>query len=451
MKRAWDQFGTFAPLLLMVGYLLTTYAVFLFGPLDWVIGNPLQLHGYAALGLLFLVSGYFVGVKRPLAQHSYPFPWRRFFWIGCTASIVLVAPSTLAYTGKWPWQAFNAVGCQSSAYLETLEMLRYDVPARKIVSLLRGLASPFIYAVIPLAILHYRELRHRDWLLLSLHVLGLISFSLLRGTDKETADLVIMLFAVGLLLFHGAFISRRLPLRHFAVFCAIVGCIGFASFSLFLERKEARMSVQCVDCGCDVEKKEGKLNSMPRSVQSMLPQSSLANAKRPGIHADSKAEFYASMVALYLGNGYYGLSLALKQPFTSCYGLGHSYLASHYVGRFVSPYFETCSYIDKIDAAGWSKYYFWATALTWIANDVGFSGALLVLLVFAFGLAVSWRVAITGQTVAFLVFAQLLLGIFYLPANNQLFISPDSYATLLFWLGYWLLLQYRPSNGMKRK
>jgi len=81
---------------------------------------------------------------------------------------------------------------------------------------------------------------------------------------------------------------------------------------------------------------------------------------------------------------------------------------------------------------------YWSTLMTWIANDVGFGGALIVILAIAYMFGVTWRDATLGRSdAAAVLFCAILISMFYLSANNQLLGSYDGYFVIAGWTILW--------------
>ncbi|MFK3818834.1 hypothetical protein ACI2KG_19865 [Pseudomonas sp. NPDC089407] len=412
----------YLPLQLGMLYLGITLMLFFFGPFGWPVSNGGVLLGFLlvtlfALGLGYTMGGYTQAPGRPLLN------WRRYYRIGALASIALSIPSTYAYTGKWPWDVLGVLGDQGAAYQEMLKALETNESGIRIhVALARGLLAPFVCCVIPFAILNWRSLRWVDILLLVGHISAILIFSLMRGTDRETGDLLVFLGGSFMILVGQACIRhRRFPFSAAKMFGAalLLLILLLATFALFLERKEARMGGNSDFCVA------GGVVCTQRSP-SDDPLS-------------SKMNFAFEMLTGYMAQGYYGLSLALKEDFTSTLGLGHSsFLMSNY-SKVVDEALYERSYLHKVDLAGWSDTAQWSTLFTWIASDVSFPLVPLVILIMGYLWGSAWKSALLkGSEAGALVFLFLTLSVLYMPANNQLTQTLDAYFAFVFWLMVWL-------------
>ncbi len=422
----------FLPLQLGLAYLIFTILVFFFGPFDWPINNIDILLIFILATLVAFSVGYLLGCYarspgRPMIQ------WRRFYRLGAVLSIALLFPSTYAYTGKWPWEVMGVLGNQGMAYHEMLKALEVNESGiRNYVALGRAMAAPFIYCVIPFAILNWRSLCFVDVLFLVGHIGALLLFSFMRGTDRETGELLVVLLA-SLLILGGQATTRsgRFPFSIGKVLASslFLLVVLFFTIGIFIERKESRMGGGEEFC-----------------IAEGVVCSQRTPTRDPFIN---KLSFSVEMLSAYLAQGYYGLSLALNEEFTSTLGLGHSsFLISNYSKAVDEGLYER-SFLHKTGQAGWSEKSQWSTMFTWIANDVGFPMVPLIIAVLGFLWGNSWKSAVINRNASgALVFVFLSLSVLYMPANNQLAQSLDSYFAFLFWLVLWVG-QRRNADGAR--
>lgn len=379
------------PLLLMVGYLLFTYAVFHWGPIDWKVADTSKITLFLIGCVGFAIFGYLLGLRAEVRQVP-ALPWRTFFWIGGIASLLFVVPTAFIYTNKFPWDAIWLSGCQNAAYLNMIGVLNESNPqTRMIFAMMKAVFAPFVFAVLPLAVLHWSKLRPSEAVLLALHLLAVVSISLLRGTDKEIGDIIMVLLAAIPLVGCRVFLLHNTRASMFYGLCFLVAAILVGSGLLFMERKDARMhrsypviaahhdgscSLNRTSCLCAREKllaQEQKAPATPAQKEVNAPvvesktlpvtspyaqnrfgkaylqaQSARRATAMPIMTTIRSENFYAVMAASYLGQGYHGLSLALHEPFTSTYGLGHSPLLMNYLGPFAGHDFAQRAYTAKI-------------------------------------------------------------------------------------------------------
>lgn len=137
--------------------------------------------------------------------------------------------------------------------------------------------------------------------------------------------------------------------------------IFFSALTLFLDRKASRLGGEERVC-----------------IAETVVCSDRTSVDSP------RLSFAAEMLSAYLAQGYYGLSLALNEDFTSTFGLGHSsFLMSAFSGLFDATLYER-SYMYKVSQAGWDDKAQWSTMLVWIASDVGFPLVPVFILILGF-------------------------------------------------------------------
>jgi O-antigen ligase len=148
----------------------------------------------------------------------------------------------------------------------------------------------------------------------------------------------------------------------------------------------------------------------------------------------------------YVGQGYYGLSLALEKPFKPMYGVGHSMFLYRQAARLTGDRsLEQRSYPDRLDLEeGWTVVRFFQTIYPWFASDVGFLGTLVVVALIGAIVAASWRDTLRGDNpfaVAFL--GQLVFMLLFFPALNALLQDGEGIASFWVLLIAWLTTQRR--------
>ncbi len=501
LLRLLNQLARFAPLLLVVSYISLSYGLFLFGPIRWDAPNISYVTIFMSVCLIMLVLGYSVGM-RSISISTRQIPWRPFFWVGAIASGVLLFPSAWIYMNKNPWDALHLAQCQNVAYMEMINGIGNDSTGyRYIYVLARAFLAPFTFSVLPLCILHWDEMRWKEYALLAVYLLSALCMSLLRGTDKEIADIVIMLLATLPIVTFRALISRDLPFSRLLGLLSTIAVVIFAGAYMFMERKDARLfrSIPAVAefnkghicsagdwrCACDAESSLKDASSLAAKLQQETCTTDcvgsagqpVPNSAPPDVGAADKADkatsdvavsnqtvadqvlrteakhgnFLAVMATGYLSQGYLGLSIAMTEDFSSTFGIGHSPLLLHFSKRVLGDDFEKRAYTNKI-ADRWDAKAKWSTAMTWWANDVSFYGVPFIFAALGLLTAFCWREATEQHRDASAIVLVLCMFLFfYLPANNQLFMTADSGVTVLFWIVLlgWTVISHRTNDSAR--
>lgn len=427
----------FMPIKAGVCYLALTFIIFLLGPIDYPIKNFVPVVVYFGLVCIALIIGYRAAVIQPVRSSTLIIS-RAVFVIGSLLALIILIPSSYFYTGKMPWEVFSAIEDQRAAYGSLASQLAATEGQRGPIILLRALAMPFVWAVIPLGIIYWSRLGwvHRG-LLISTALCSLI-FSALRGTDREIADLLIVSGAAYAVAMARKRMEQRRTLGQVAVRSAgplarrwrvaVLGALALmVSGSVFVERKEDRMTTVKAFC--------------------FFNSGACADYSHPLVAGmNDEGRFATSMTAAYITNGYYGLSLALEKPFLSSWGVGHSSAISRIYGVLggdEAVLTRTYNYRNSDD--GWPEEYFWSTMLTSLANDISFPGALLMMSLFAWVWGRSWMDAVLARNdSAAIVFCLATFSVLYFPANLQILQTLEGYTTVVFWLLAWLF--FRPHN-----
>jgi hypothetical protein len=417
------------PLAIVFGYVVATFLLFLAWPIDWPIYtfvNWAWLVAYVSLCLAVVGIGAHRGsagrtrVTAPLPYLSVLLP------LGAVAAALLLIPSSVVYTGLHPWDLIDALKDQGAAYRRMQQQLLLTSGERDNIVAIRAALAPLTYAILPLGIARWSSIGWRGRASVAVIVTTAVVFSILRGTDKELADL----FVVGIA---AAFVSvgrnmamgkadRNLIQRTWKLAALAVLFLVFAQ-SLFTERKEQRLG-----------------GFVSRTSVCANNSRICADLDNPAISwLPLRQRFGVTVFILSTCSGYYGLELAMEKSFDSSFGLGHSPASlSVYEAITGDPTLHKRTYTYRNGADGWSEDYYWSTLIAWIANDVGFAGAVLVLALLGFMWGKWWREAAAGMSdPAAVLFALSTTMIFYLPANDQVLASYDGYTTFLFWLGLW--------------
>lgn len=419
------------PLLLVMSFLFTVFAVFLIWPINWPIYNGwiwTLLIAYVALCLGALAFGYTAG----RATDRRGTPLRSFGPVlpvivgGAGCAIVLLFPSSYIYTGRWPWDVLAALQDQGDAYRSLTDQLLLTTGQRGPIALARALVAPLTFAVIPLGILYWKRLGQPVRILVIATALCSVTLSLMRGTDRELADLFIIggsafLVSIGR---QNANSAHALALiRKYWLPAILLATFVWVAASLFTERRNERLG--------------GYNRLMVCANDSRI----CADIDAPLISwMPLEQRFGMSLFVLSSASGFYGLSLGLEKDFEPTWGVGHSPAALaiyELVTGDQSVRARTYTYRNGID--GWSEENYWSTLILWLANDFGFVGAVVVLGLIGFVWGRAWRDATQrGSDPAAIIFCLTMVMLAYLPANNQVFANYDGYSVFVVWLVIWM-------------
>ena len=144
----------------------------------------------------------------------------------------------------------------------------------------------------------------------------------------------------------------------------------------------------------------------------------------------------------YITHGYFGLSLALDEPFVPAFGVGNSMFLTRQAARIMgSPEILDLPYPNRLEKRGiWDAYIFWPSFYAWIASDVSFPGTILVVFLIGRFFAQSWIDTISGKNpIAVIMLSYYIIMLYYFPANNTVAQAGESLSGLCVTFIIWRL------------
>ncbi len=406
-----------APIIFVTFYICISILVYWAGPINWPTTNGFELAAFQCLVVLAILLGYFSDNSKLLIRNERSLNLKPIFKIGAWSTLALQIPLTLTYTNKYPWDIYQTIFDQGLAYEEMLGQVLSQQSTRFYVPLFRSAIMPLYFAALAYGILNFRKLLKFDKFLLFLLILCPINLSLLRGTDKEIFDTLIIATGLILISITRTHLNKKKFIGKNFKKILLTGLVIFTIFIIiflsFTYRKYQRMG----------------------STNEFCFAENLVCAEYNGVIMSIMPDFINfgfSMFAAYLTNGYYGLSLALNQPLEFAYGIGHSSALQALFEKVFDFSIIESTLIGKVSASGWDHRNYWHTIFPWIASDVGFIGSLFFICIIGRLFRQSWKDSIyLNNDCAAIVFVLLCILFFYLPANNQLTQTLDSYFTFV--------------------
>ena len=395
------------PLYAALAYLAGTYLLFLTVGQVNLVRDILGLTIFVALTLVFFAGGYLLRIRSCGPQlESTKEAQPPFGWIRISAIYYAVYGLTLLYIygATGPAQVFTAIMNPGTAYLAKFEVFAQQSatgvrnPIVQILTLVAVLYTPLI----PFSLLFWSRLsvRLRIFSLLAAGTYG--SFFLFVGTLKGLGDLLVFFFASYLIrtVWSGRSKGRAERRRLIAVGTAIA--LAFVTYMAY------NQSQRIQEVGI-----EGRFQ--PNSLVASIVGKDLASG--------------LAVVAFYPTHGYVGLAYNLDTGFRWSSGLGasralDSYWVQYVGGRGAS---ETAYPYRTEVRTGWPAGMYWATIYPWLASDLSFPGTILFMGVLGWFYARFWyEAAFQKSLLSVLLFCQLTLLLFYVPANNQIGLARTS-------------------------
>jgi hypothetical protein len=426
------------PIWFFEGYLAVTVVLFAFGPWEWPVANPIELYGFLVLVQIALWLGYKRGIKYSSTSMSKG-RWNvdRLILISLIINLLWIMPNFSLRMGlqeisyqKIYESVLEGIINPGNIYLAKIKAFK-EIEGASFWHFATMIFSPLLWLLFPLSIIFWDRLK--TWMKFSTIVW--IAFDLMSwiasGTNKGLADLVILL--PWLLLARNPRILTP-SYYHLRVKFVSLGLALFVTLLIFFAigqygrggRAATDLYDYSINMGVDKE----------NIVMQFLP------ALGQGAYASLNS---------YIGQGYYGLSLTLQEPFVWTYGVGNSYFLAG-----MSPHFSglktisEMTYPARIEKHGWDKFTRWNSIYPWLASDVTFPGVLLVVFLIGWLFAKVWLDVLgKDNPIAIALFSLLIIMLFYFPANNQ--VLAFSRTAIPFWvfLGLWAWQRSKASRTRK--
>jgi hypothetical protein len=426
LYRKWSDIGVgvrFLPLISFQLYLWTSVVLFAWGPWPWPVQDPVALYSYLCLAHFTLVLGYISGFTgKTSVSGSHKGDFKNLVTVSFLIGFALYFPTVYSRTGSFLPDVIHGLMNPGAAYASAVAISQSGGEF-VYAEYARILFAPISALALPIMMINWQIWPRIYRVMAVVSIVCTVSLYLAMGTNKAIADLTVALPWLILL----AIASRGLRISKIGwikigVICALLFLLWSVFFSLGQAQREGANAVTGV-FGAPLQ----LYAERDQLYFSILPE--------------PMALFYEA-ITRYITQGYYALSLALKLPFDSTLGIGHSmFLVTNVDAELGWNDLASRSYPARLEAYyGWGMYELWDSAYVWIASDVGFIGSLVIVFLVGRWLCLSWRDAITVRDPrAAVVFYFLVLAVFYLPANNQLMQNGETVVAFYFTLGWWLL------------
>lgn len=398
-------FSVYGPMNFFILYVAFTLVLHVIGPWDYkdevfwpvIIFMTLAMLSFI-LGYRHVATRYSRKIKRNLSVCSENF--RRFLGWAKAGVLVQIFLTVLIAFSDYSDGRLSVDGLLNpgQAYIDALDFNK-DGGAISLVGQIKTIFSPIFYFADAFLLFNYAKINKRWRALLVFALFFQLSHgALTKAAQKGFFDLFILFAAIGILR---VYFDRAKFVK--LVKLSLVFFIGvIAIFALFqLSRMDAYDALDYSGVERMRLDREGILFTL------------LGN----------NFGLAASLFIGYLSQGYYGLSLCLQLPFEWTYGLGNSFALTSYAEQYfgISNIFDS-TYPSRMDAYfGWPAKMYWHTFFPWVASDLTFVGAVIIMYPIGWGCAKSFIDGVVFESpLGICVFYFLSTLMIYLPANNQL-------------------------------
>lgn len=424
----------YAPILVAEAYLFITVFVCAFGPWPWPIHNPFALYGYLVLAQAALLVGYLSYSRDALTLRTYTGQYSpdRILKISVLLNLVWLYPYFYIQVGSDALSVHSMITHILAGIVSPFQVYKDKLAAASVREnyLLYGymLFSPLLWLALPLGISRWRSISLHLKVALVVIVAGNCATWLALGTMKGIADssaIIAVSIAAWWRRDRSAERIRRRGssfVRSAIALGALAGGIWYFTYQ-HSDRQSGRVTIHNRDAGIDLNTDNIFLVGLP------VP-----------------AQIGVSAATAYMTQGYYGLSLALELPFHWSYGIGHSVALTSLMNKIAGFDVTPATYMAREQDSGWDMERRFDSIYPWLASDVTFPGALVVVLLFGRLLAASWADAQSeASPYAFPFFVMMMVVVFYFPANDQ--VLSASISVFAFW---GVLLMWLSTRGIAR-
>ncbi|WIV12113.1 hypothetical protein [Proteiniborus sp. MB09-C3] len=423
----------YIPLVIAVLYLSLTVLLFAFGPINYPVENKLYFYSFLVMVNLMLTLGYMIGINKKELVVMNEGRGLKVFRKAMVIYIILIPFTNYLNTGSFIFN-LNAVFDLGQAYKDSYT-IRQGRSIATVISYLRIILSPFLLAYVPLGLFYWSKLTNKRRTIYVLGLLGGLGLDFFRGTNKSIADFLIVLLVILLInSIYKARIPRKSIIQYklqnrnllflkriFAtIFISILGFIGFIYY--FSNTAPKRYGVNIY----------GPNNEYMIDV----------NHKLLSLFSSNDVRLALGSLISYFTQGYYALGLAMQKEFMPTFGIGSSMAVLINVSNLfdTNKIFERTYVYRNYIENGWDWHGKWSSFYVWVASDVSFFGVLIIISILGYILARSWNRLINYRDyISVIVFTQLMIMIFYLPANNQLFQFFEGLVGNIFWITVWVM------------
>lgn len=153
----------------------------------------------------------------------------------------------------------------------------------------------------------------------------------------------------------------------------------------------------------------------------------------------------------YLTHGYHGLGYCLQLPFEWTHFYGSSFALSSYLEQYFGfPSLVDNTYPLRMQAQfNWPGLMFWPTAFAWLASDFTFPGVVVLMFFLGRLFCICFKeVYLYANPISLAILSYLTIMIIYLPSNNQIFQTRESFFGIVTLFSFWLI-KHKKYNYLK--
>lgn len=421
-------------------YLTITVFLFFFGPIHFNIRNPGLVVLYLTLYHIALLLGYKCAEKRCLGNKSlclnkpnssiseYTYKdeklLRKLLWLGIIFSLlIIVRAARTANIATIISKVMAGITSPSKQYADYNEAAAAGAYNSSIFSFFITLGQPACIAAMVLSVFFFPKLSRKAKILTIVLFVLQISSKFISAANEGIFDIAIYIGVALFLRFQNRNVEHKGVKGKKKVILGITCCLLIV-FALSFFTKNI------------IGRTQGNF-----AFGTLGENYFDANA---GINKYIPSGLFVTFVYLtaYLCEGYYGFALSTTIDWVPNFGMGFSSFIRNNMSDLLGVDFFQYSYQVRIsEQYEWGALKNFHTAYTFWANDVGYIGVVLVMFIIGYVFCRCYYSSIFKHSKISIVLMPLLVTmLFYLPANNKIFVQPTSFL-LIFYICIYIFIK----------
>lgn len=427
MKNNYKEF--YAPIKMILVYLIGTELLYFFGPLNWDTKNIIILVLFLFLSNLLLFLGYKSTISRFIIKEinekkKYEFSvlnnirLLKYLRVMIPLNLIMTIANLLRYTGldiSSMGQIFNnlilGVTNPGSQYSEKFE--NSSLFGGNILAPISTILAPILWPVLVLSLINFKKISFINKIFILLTIFFEITRWVSIGTNKGVLDIILILISVYILKKNERESNKikqnnNKRLTFFVILFLILG-LYFFSLTISSRTGDSSLILQSISNNTTIDTNSIIFKIVPDVFKTLL-----------------------IYVTLYLTQGYQGLSLTFSESFIPMFGIGNSNFLIENIKQLFNNDLFINTYQNRIQYTGWDAQLNWHSIYSWIANDISYLGVLVLMFFMGKYIAVIYFRSIKyDDPLSIVLFSLMITMIFYFPMNNQILAMPNTF--MVFW------------------
>lgn len=153
----------------------------------------------------------------------------------------------------------------------------------------------------------------------------------------------------------------------------------------------------------------------------------------------------------YVSHGYHGVTLALREPFESCFGIGHITILQNVVKNITGIDVYQRTYVYKLNQDGYPVSLKWGTAFIQWASDISFYGVVVLMGILGMLVAQLWKEVLENKNLlSLMLLTSLSVNILFITSWWQAGVSGSDFIWFYGTLAIWIINKIKNFMNIRR-